>query len=63
MVHLMVRLFDGFSREAIALVESPAIEQDFIAFNKVNMADMTYNDYPQAAVDAARRGIELNKEN
>jgi hypothetical protein len=54
-------MLSGF--EAIALVESPAIEQDFIAFNKVNMADMTYNDYPQAAVDAAKRGIELNKEN
>jgi len=49
--------------DAVALVESPAIETDFIAFNKVNMAEMTYNDYPQAAVDAARRGIELNKEN
>jgi hypothetical protein len=49
--------------DAVALVESPAIETDFIAFNKVKMADMTYNDYPQAAIDAARRGIELNKEN
>lgn len=48
--------------DAVALVESPAIEENFIAFNKVNMAEMTYNDYPQAAVDAARRGIELNKE-
>jgi len=49
--------------DAVALVESPAIETDFIAFNKVNMAEMTYNDYPQAAVDAARRGIELNEKN
>jgi hypothetical protein len=49
--------------EATSLVESPAIEMDFIAFNKVNMAEMTYNDYPQAAIDAAKRGIELNKEN
>ena len=49
--------------DAVALVESPAIEQDFIAFNKVNMADMTYNDYPQAAVDAAKRGVELNQKN
>jgi len=54
-------MLSGF--EAIALVESPAIEQDFIAFNKVNMAEMTYNDYPQGAIDAAKRGIELNKEN
>jgi hypothetical protein len=49
--------------DATALVENPAIEQDFIAFNKVKMAELTHNDYPQAAVDAAKRGIELNKEN
>jgi hypothetical protein len=49
--------------DATALVESPAIEENFIAFNKVSMAEMTHNDYPQAAVDAAKRGIELNKEN
>jgi len=54
-------IISGF--DATALVESPAIEQDFIAFNKVNMAEMTYNDYPQAAVDAAKRGIELNEKN
>ena len=52
--------------EATAFVENPAIEQDFIAFakqnaNKVSMAEMTWNDYPQAAVDAAKRGIELNE--
>ena len=54
-------IISGF--DATALVESPAIEENFIAFDKVNMAEMTYNDYPQAAVDAAKRGIELNKEN
>jgi len=54
-------IISGF--DATALVESPAIEENFIAFNKVSMAEMTYNDYPQAAVDAAKRGIELNKEN
>lgn len=49
--------------EATAFVENPAIEMDFVAFNKVSMAEMTYNDYPQAAVDAAKRGIELNEKN
>jgi hypothetical protein len=49
--------------DAVALVESPAIEEDFVKFSKVNMAEMTYNDYPQAAIDAARRGIELNEKN
>lgn len=33
-----------------------------IGFNKVSMAEMSYNDYPQAAVDAAKRGIEINAE-
>ena len=49
--------------DAVALVESPAIETDFIAFNKVNMAETTFNDYPEAAVRNAKRGIELNKKN
>ena len=49
--------------EATAFVENPAIETDFVAFNKVNMAEMTYNDYPQAAIDAAKRGTELNEKN
>ena len=49
--------------EATAFVENPAIEMDFVAFNKVSMAEMTYNDYPQAAIDAAKRGIELNEKN
>ncbi len=54
-------IISGF--DATALVESPAIEENFIAFNKVNMAEMSHNDYPQAAVDAAKRGIELNEKN
>ena len=49
--------------EATALVENPAIEMDFVAFNKVIMAEETYNDYPESMVEAAKRGIELNKEN
>ena len=45
--------------DAVALVESPAIEQDFIAFNKQLFE--TYNDYPQAAIDAAKQGIKRNE--
>ena len=48
--------------DAVALVEYPAIEEDFFMFSKQNFED-TFNDYPKAAVDAAKRGIELNKEN
>jgi len=46
--------------DAVALVESPAIEQDFIAFGKHQFE--TYNDYPQAAIDAAKQGIKRNEE-
>lgn len=46
--------------DAVALVESPAIEQDFIAFGKQQFE--TYNDYPQAAIDAAKQGIKRNEE-
>ena len=47
--------------DAVALVESPAIEEDFFMFAKEEFE--TYNDYPEAAIAAAKRGIELNKEN
>jgi hypothetical protein len=47
--------------DAIAFVEQPAIEIDFLAFNKEEFE--TYNDYPQKAIENAKRGIELNKEN
>jgi hypothetical protein len=43
--------------DAIAFTETPAIQQDFMAFSKD-----TYADYPQGARSAARRGIELNRE-
>ena len=47
--------------DAIAFVEQPAIEVDFLAFSKEEFE--TYNDYPQKAVENAKRGIELNKAN
>ena len=47
--------------EAVALVEEPAIEQDFYAFNAQKYYFETYNDYPQAAKDAAAMGIKRNE--
>ncbi len=44
----------------IALVESPAIQRNFLAFNE-DFAE-SYNDYPQSAKDNAARGIRLNDE-
>lgn len=46
--------------DAVALVEEPAIEQDFYAFNAQKYYFETYNDYPQKARDNAKIGIERN---
>jgi hypothetical protein len=48
--------------DAVALVEQPAIEEDFMYFSKQEFAE-TFNDYPQSAVKAAEQGIKRNKEN
>ena len=45
--------------DAVALVEQPAIEEDFMYFSKEKFE--TYNDYPQSAVDAAKQGIKRNE--
>ena len=46
--------------DAVALVEQPAIEEDFMYFSKQEFE--TYNDYPKAAVEAAKQGIKRNEE-
>ena len=46
--------------DAVALVEQPAIEEDFFMFAKEEFE--TYNDYPKAAIEAAKQGIKRNKE-
>lgn len=48
--------------DAVALVEQPAIEEDFMYFSKQDFAE-TYNDYPKKAVENAKAGIERNKAN
>ena len=45
--------------DAVALVENPAIEEDFFMFAKEEFQSFT--DYPQAAVDAAKQGIKRNE--
>ena len=47
--------------DAMALVEAPAIEETFYYFASEKFAE-TYNDYPEAAVEAAKQGIKRNKE-
>jgi hypothetical protein len=44
--------------EFISLVENPAIEKDFLKFDKFE----SFNDYPEAAKQNAERGIRLNEE-
>ena len=45
--------------DAVALVEQPAIEEDFLMFAKESF--QTFNDYPEAAVEAAKQGIKRNE--
>lgn len=59
-IELKINDEDYSGWDAIALVENPAIELDFQAFKKQQFE--TYNDYPKAAVDAAKQGIKRNKE-
>ena len=47
--------------DAMALVEAPAIQEDFYYFSRERFQD-TYSDYPEAAVEAAKQGIKRNKE-
>ena len=47
--------------DAVALVERPAIEEEFLYFSKTEEFAETYNDYPQGAVDAAKMGIKRNE--
>lgn len=47
--------------DAIALVENPAIEEDFFTFNYENQKFASYSDYPQAVSEQAKRGIRLNE--
>ena len=42
--------------DAVALVETPAHEQDFYAFKKETFE--SYTDYPESAVNAAKRALE-----
>ena len=49
--------------DAVALVERPAIEEDFMYFSKTEEFAETYNDYPQGAVDNAKMGIKRNEAN
>ena len=47
--------------DAMSLVETPAIQEGFYYFAKEQFAE-TYNDYPEAAVEAAKQGIKRNEE-
>ena len=49
--------------DAVALVEKPAIEEDFMYFSKHKEDEFaeTYTDYPQGAREAAKMGIKRNE--
>jgi hypothetical protein len=62
-VKLDIDELDGYSGvDGIALVEEPAIEENFIMFSKENKELFeSYTDYPDAVSNNAKRGIELNE--
>ena len=64
-VRLDIDEMDDFSGvDAIALVEEPAIESNFIYFSKQEQNKHifeSYSDYPDAVSNNAKRGIELNE--
>ena len=45
--------------DAVALVEQPAIEEDFLMFAKESFE--SYNDYPESVKKAAEQGIKRNE--
>ena len=49
--------------DAVALVEGPAIEQDFYAFNAQKYYFETYNDYPQKVRDNTKFRVTQMVEN
>ena len=60
-VKLDINEEDEFSGvDAIALVESPAIEAGWMFFNKQEAFE-SYSDYPESVSNNAKRGIELNE--
>lgn len=62
-IGLEIEEFDEESGvNAIALVEQPAIESDWIFFNKNEPHKFeSYNDYPDSVSNNAKKGIELNE--
>lgn len=48
--------------DAIAIVDAPAIESDFLAF-KQDEFEETFNDYPKGATNNAKRAIKYKEEN
>ena len=48
---------EGTGIDFVSLVEAPAVERDFQAFNQ---DENFFEDYPQGAIDNAQRGIDLN---
>ena len=64
-VRLDIDEMDDFSGvDAIALVEEPAIESNFMYFSKQEQNKHifeSYSDYPDAVSNNAKRGIELNE--
>ena len=62
LLELIIDEEDESGVDYIALVDSPAIESEWMAFKK-HQFEETFNDYPESASNNAKKAIEYKEEN
>ncbi len=62
LLELIIDEEDESGVSQIALVDSPAIESEWLAFKK-HQFEETFNDYPESASNNAKKAIEYKEEN
>jgi len=62
LLELIIDEEDESGVDYIALVDSPAIESEWLAFKKQQFEE-TFNDYPESASNNAKKAIEYKEEN
>ena len=61
LLELIIDEEDESGVDYIALVDSPAIESEWLAFKKQQFEE-TFNDYPESASNNAKKAIEYKEE-
>jgi hypothetical protein len=62
LLELVIDEEDESGVDYIALVDSPAIESEWMAFKKIQFEE-TFNDYPESASNNAKKAIKYKEEN